>query len=208
MSTIEHQLADLSRRHKLKERVVQLLTAMPEVTEVHEVGSLTSQGDRLSDIDFHVRVAGLSDRAFAEALPPRLGAIGSYLIEGWGLGRLPDDYVRTLYFDDQPLFWHIDVHCSSAEHVDGTDLLREYHGPQIFKMWIATVKHLLRGNTAEVDAFVQHIDRWSDTSALSGTPAARLGASLDLCAARAKDRGAPYGDVYARCAELHAEFLA
>lgn len=178
------------------------------MVEVCPFGSLGAGGkpDRYSDLDLVVVVDGLSDRAFAENVPHVISPLGRPLIAGWGLDLLPDTYVRTVYLENYPLFWHLDIGCVSSIHEPGADIAADYHWPQIFKMWIATVKQLIRGRD-DGSAFLRHISRWADTSSLRGSAAARLGQSLELCVARARNRGAPCEEVYRRCAELRSVYL-
>jgi hypothetical protein len=200
-------VSDLGRRAALAELITDRLAMSPYVVEVQPFGSLAGEeSDQYSDIDLVVIVDGVSDRSFAEGLPDLLRPIGSQLIAGWGLDRLPETYVRTIYFEDYPLFWHVDLGCVSTTHDPGDDLARDYHWPQVFKMWIAAVKQYVRGR-ADGAAFLRHISKWADLSDLSGQAAARLGQSLDLCAARARSRGAPCDEVYRRCLELRASYL-
>jgi hypothetical protein len=204
----EH-VEDLDRRAVLAAAVRELLVRSPHVVDVRPYGSLKADGaqsDQYSDIDLVVDLEGISDRAFAEYVPSLLRSLGRPLIAGWGLEMLPDTYVRTLYLENYPLFWHLDIGCLSPVHVPGTDVAQSYHWAQVFKMWIAAVKQLLRGRE-DGSAFLRHISRWADVSALQGTPAERLGQSLELCVVRARRRGAPCEEVYRRCAELRATHL-
>jgi hypothetical protein len=149
---------------------------------------------------------GIADRDCSLGLPALLAPVGACLVDGWGLGSLPESYVRTFYFADYPLFWHVDIGCVSDQHTDGSDLMQMYHWPQIFKMWIAVVKDALRG-VDRVDNLTAHIARWADVSHVDGEPGRRLSQLLDLCAKRARNRGAPYQPFYDRCDELRREYL-
>ncbi|MEQ7125296.1 hypothetical protein ABN034_12315 [Actinopolymorpha sp. B11F2] len=200
---------DLDRRAALARAVRDLLLQSPHVVEVRPYGSLGAGGDhsdRYSDIDLVAVVDGLSDRAFATKLPGLLIPLGRPLIAGWGLDRLPDTYVRTLYLENYPLFWHVDIGGESSDHEPGADIAQHYHWPQIFKMWIAAVKQVIRDRD-DGSAFLQHISRWADISSLRGSAADRLGQSLELCVARARRRGAPCEEVYRRRAELRSIYL-
>lgn len=204
---IDLKLDHLAHRAALATQIKTLLAADPRVCSVADYGSHASgHADRYSDIDLVVRVHHVSDRAFAEALPALLDPLGSRLIDGWGLGLLPDTYIRTFYFAAYPLFWHVDIGCLGDQHVDGTDLQQQYHWPQIFKMWIDVVKDLCRGED-HVDQLVTHIGRWADVSHLSGSSKQRLGQVLDLCTLRARQRGAPCEVVVQRCMELRDVYL-
>jgi hypothetical protein len=84
----------------LAERICGLLQNDPRVAAVTYYGSLASgRADQFSDIDIHVNLQHASDRAFAEALPALVQPIGSLLVEGWGLGALPDLYIRTFFLE-------------------------------------------------------------------------------------------------------------
>ncbi|MFC7623309.1 nucleotidyltransferase domain-containing protein [Microlunatus sp. GCM10028923] len=199
---------DVGRRTELAEAVIARLAATPGVVGVRSFGSLASGGaDAYSDIDLIVDLDDISDRAFALDLPGHLASLGRPLITGWGLNRLPDTYVRTIYLADYPLFWHLDIGCAGPRHEDDADLGRRYHWPQIFKMWIAAVKEQVRGRPERTDAFLTHLEAWADPSRLTGPAAVRLGQSLELCAERARGRGAPCEEVYLRCSELRAAWL-
>jgi predicted nucleotidyltransferase len=201
-------LQNRARRSELAEHVVALLQQAPHVSQVKPHGSLAGgRADRYSDIDLAVQIQGISDRAFALNLPTLLQPIGPCVVEGWGVGFLPDTYIRTFYFSDYPLFWHVDIGCLSDQHIDGSDIKNSYHWPQIFKMWIAVVRDVLRG-VDRVDELTAHIARWADMSQAHGTPAQRLSHLLDLAAERARLRGAPYEAFYQRCDELRREYLA
>lgn len=171
-------LDDVARRTTLAADVVRTLEALPEVVEVRPYGSIgTDRADRYSDIDLMVVLHGVSDQTFAFELPRHLDVIGPRLIDGWGLGLLPEQYIRKFYFEDHPLFWNVDIGCVSEEHVDGTELRDQYHWPQVFAMWVKAVKGLLRGEDS-VSPFVAHISRWADTSRLPGSrPRASVGRS-------------------------------
>ena len=204
---IETSLQNLARRSELAEHVVAILRRAPHVSRVEYHGSLAGgSADRYSDIDLAVHVQDISDRAFALALPTLFQPIGPCLVEGWGVGFLPDTYIRTFYFAGYPLFWHIDIGCLSDQHVDGSDIKNTYHWPQIFKMWIAVVRDMLRGVDC-VGELTAHVAGWADMSLGHGTPAQRLSQILDLAAERARLRGAPYEAFYQRCDELRREYL-
>lgn len=199
---------EVGRRAELAEFAVARLTAVPGVVGVRPLGSLAAGGaDPYSDIDLVVELDGVSDRSFALDLPAHVASLGRPLITGWGLDRLPDTYVRTIYLADYPLFWHLDIGCSGGLHEDDADLGRRYHWPQIFKMWIAAVKDQVRGRGGRTEVFLRHISAWADRSRLAGPAAVRLGQALDLCAERALGRGAPCAEVYHRCSLLRASYL-
>jgi predicted nucleotidyltransferase len=204
---VETSLQNLVRRSELAEHIVAILQQASHVSRVQQYGSLTTgRSDRYSDIDLAVHVQGISDRAFALALPSLLQPIGPCLVDGWGVGFLPDTYIRTFYFNDFPAFWHVDIGCLSDQHIDGSDIKNSYHWPQIFKMWIAVVRDMLRG-VDRVDELTTHVARWADISHAHGTPAQRLSQVLDLAAERARLRDAPYEAFYQRCDELRREYL-
>ena len=206
--TIEQDIQDVNRRAALADHAIALLQCEQHVRLVERYGSLASgSADRYADIDLVVHHEGVSDRAFAFELPRILRPIGTALVEGWGVGFLPDTYVRTFYFTKYPLFWHIDIGCLSDHHTDGSDIKQQYHWPQIFKMWIDVAKDLLRGQDRVAD-LTQHIARWGDVSQITGTSAQRLGLLLDLCAERADNRGAPYRVLYERCDQLRREYCS
>jgi len=199
---------DLDRRAVLAGAVLHLLRQFEHARDVELYGSLASgRADRYSDLDLVVHLEGISDKAFADIVPDLLHPLGRQLIAGWALDRLPDTYVRTIYLADYPLFWHVDIGCLSTLHESDDDLATTYHWPQVFKMWIGAVQQFARGN-GDGEAFLQHISRWADLSTIRGaTPAARLGQSLELCADRARRRGAPCEELYRRCVELRATYL-
>ena len=206
-SLIERSLQDVARRDQLASRIIALLRDDPRIADAQLYGSLAKgRADRYSDIDIVVHARSIADRDLAEALPNVLQPLGTRLVDGWGLGFLPDTYIRTLYFDDYPLFWHVDIGCLSEIHVDGSDIKAAYHWPQIFKIWIDVVKDLLRGKN-RVDELAAMMARWADVASIHGTPARRLSHFLDLCAERAKHRGAPYEALYTCCDELRREYL-
>lgn len=201
-------VGEVGRRAELAEFVITRLAAVPVVVGVRSFGSLAAgRADAYSDIDLVVDLDGVSDRSFALHLPAHLELLGRPLITGWGLDRLPDTYVRTIYLADYPLFWHLDIGCVSRLHEDGADLGRRYHWPQIFKMWIAAVKDQARGRDDRTESFLRHISAWADPSRLAGPAAVRLGQALDLCAERALSRGAPCQEVFHRCSLLRATYL-
>jgi predicted nucleotidyltransferase len=102
--------ADVRRREELALSVKDILAEDERVLEVTPIGSLVNgEVDQYSDIDFAVQVSTVSDRDFAEELPQVLEPVGPLLVEGWGLGFLPETFIRTLYFKDYPLFWHVDI---------------------------------------------------------------------------------------------------
>jgi hypothetical protein len=205
--SIETSLQKVAWRSELARRIVVLLREDPRVTEVRLYGSMAEdRADRYSDIDLVAHVRGVSDRELAEALPGLIDPIGPRMVDGWGLGFLPDTYIRTFYFSDYPLFWHVDIGCLSDTHVDRSDIKAAYHWPQIFKIWIDVVKDLLRGED-RVEYLAAMIARWADLSTIRGTPEQRLSQFLDLSAERARSRGAPYEAFYERCDELRREFL-
>ncbi|GAB3764763.1 nucleotidyltransferase family protein [Microlunatus parietis] len=196
---------DVARRAELAEAVIARLAGVPGVVGVRPFGSLASgRADAYSDIDLVVELDGVSDLTFAQEIPDHLAPLGRPLITGWGLDRLPDTYVRTIYLADYPLFWHLDIGSAGPLHEADADLGRRYHWPQIFKMWIAAVKDQLRGRPERTADFLRHIAAWADLSRLSGPDAVRLGQSLELCVERARARGAPCAEIYRRCAELRA----
>ena len=201
-------LEDVGCREELAQSIIPLLEKDARVAEVGYYGSMADgTADCYSDIDLRVQLTDVSDRVFAEALPDLVRPVGSLLIEGWGLSALPDQYVRTFYFDAYPLFWHVDIACDSDEHVDGVDIQQDYHWEQMFKIWIDVVASLLRGEdaTAYYEGF---ISRWRDVSSVQDLePAAKLSQYLDWYAERTRGRGAPCEAVYRRCDEVRHLYL-
>ena len=201
-------ILDISRRDALASDVLELLRADYHVVDASIHGSVgAGSADEYSDIDVHAKVSGVSDRAFAETVADAVRSIGRCLIEGWGFAALPDHYVRTFYFDDYPLFWHVDIWCESDIHVDGSDLKATYHWPQIFKIWIDELSDVLRGADAlpQIDPIMA---RWPDVPPLPGDTKPRLAACLDVMQERAMSRGSPCGELYARCDELRRTHLS
>jgi predicted nucleotidyltransferase len=120
--------ADVGQRHELARRVEEILCKDKRVVDVTPIGSrVNGRADQYSDIDFTVHVSTISDRGFAEELPRVLEPAGPLLVEAWALGFLPGTFIRTLYFEDYPLFWHVDVSCHSQVHADGNDIMNRYH---------------------------------------------------------------------------------
>ena len=202
------ELQDCGDRADLASKVIALLEQDARVAGVEYYGSIANDtADYFSDVDLRVRVRDVSDREFAEALPELVQPIGSLLIAGWGLSALPDDYVRTFYFDDYPLFWHIDIACESAVHVDGSDIRGAYHWEQMFKIWIDVVSKLLRGEDA-THYIEKFIGVWRDLVPVQDRPAnEKLSLYLDWYAERARGKGAPCADVYQCCDALRREYL-
>jgi hypothetical protein len=198
-------LNDLSRRQRLADAIRARLEAHPQVSFF---GSLEhGPGDAYSDVDMRVKLTSTTDRAFAEALPKLVGAEEPLLVAGWALAQLPERYGRTLYFKDYPLFWHMDIACESPEHEDGSDLLKRYYPEQIFKIWLEVIKALLRdhNNIGDLEGFMS---RWTDLAAYQTLqPRAKLAHYLDLCAVRARNRGAAIEPLIARCEELRRHYL-
>jgi hypothetical protein len=198
---------DVSRRDALATAVLDLLRADYHVVDASIHGSVgAGTADLYSDIDIHAKVGGVSDRAFAETVPDAVRSIGRCLVEGWGFAALPDYFVRTFYFDDYPLFWHVDIWCESDVHVDGADLKATYHWPQVFKIWIDELSDVVRGAKAlpQIDPIMA---RWDDVPALPTDTKERLAATLDVMRDRAVARGSPCGEMYARCDELRRDYL-
>jgi len=204
---IKDCLQNLKRRDQLGKDIISLLNKDERVTNVEFYGSLAKgTADPYSDIDLHVQLQNVSDRAFAEILPDLIRPVDTCLIEGWGLGALPDDYVRTFYFESYPIFWHVDIHCKSAHHIDGSDIQNTYHWSQIFKIWIDVVSNWARGKDT-TDYIERFMGKWTDLSKATGSPPQKLSQYLDLCAERARKRGAPCDTFYNRCDELRREYL-
>lgn len=204
----------VDRRAEVAQRVTELLSADERVIEIVPYGSIgNGSADPYSDVDLRVHLGlhevdrAVSDRAFAEMLPDYVRPIGPCLIQGWGLSALPDHYIRTLYFADLPLFWHIDVWCVSDTHIDGSDLKAAYHWPQMFKIWIEELVKVLRGaeGTEGIDRIA---GRWMDLAELPTALGQRLSAYLDHIYRRALSKGAPCDELYSRCNELRDEYLA
>jgi predicted nucleotidyltransferase len=197
-------------RTQLLEGAVALLRSAAFVQSVEVAGSLSrGQADSYSDVDLLITARGVSDRATAEAVPGVLEPLGPRLVDGWALGLLPDLYVRTLYFDHLPLFWHLDVEVHSDIHAAGSDIAAAYHWQQIFKMWVKCAKDVLRGYDA-IPAFRAHVERRSDLSAIGGAPKRQLAEILDVLAERTVQRGvAPetLAPLLLRCEALRARFL-
>ena len=190
-------------REALTEAAVKLLRLEPHVTEVSLFGSLArGEADAHSDIDVRVALSGISDRAFAHHLSEVVRPLGTLLIDGWALHALPETYGRTFYFAEYPLFWHLDIACESDQHEDGSDMVQRYYPEQIFKIWLKVLADLLRGEdkTVYLEGFMS---RWADLSAWKNEPPQRkMGAYLELCAMRARSRGAALEPLISRCREL------
>ncbi|MEM7032505.1 MAG: nucleotidyltransferase domain-containing protein [Chloroflexota bacterium] len=205
---IKATLQNLHYRDTLALDIISHLQRDERVISVRLQGSLANgTADRYSDIDLCVQLRDVSDRAFAEILPDLIRPVGKPFIEGWGVGFLPDLYIRTVYFDAYPLFWHVDIACESNIHIDGHDLRNTYHWPQIFKIWIDVVSDWLRGkdSTARLE---QIISRWHDIHTVKDAPPnTKLIQYLEWCTERARKRGAPCDTLSERCQQLCDDYL-
>lgn len=198
-------------RAEMASEIREMLGVLPGVTDVRLYGSLSQdQADVFSDIDMTVTLCSYEDRSFAESIPLALRSVGSLLIDGWGLGSLPGMYIKTLYFDRLPLFWHVDICCLSDIHVDGSDIKAQYHWQQIFKMWIACVKGYVRGKDT-LTPFMTHVARKNDVSQIKGDEKHQLASLLDLVARRTESKGiasATMIPLLSRCHALRDRFLS
>lgn len=205
---MDADLENIARRQQLADAISVRLEADPRVMNVRPFGSLgRGTGDVYSDIDLRVELIGTTDRAFAEALPTLLEPEGPLLIAGWALAQLPERYGRTLYFEDYPLFWHVDIACESDLHEDGSDLLEHYYPEQIFKIWLEVLAEMLRGQdrTGDLEAPMR---RWADLTPFQALePKAKLACYLELCVMRARSRGASIEPLIARCRALEQIYL-
>jgi hypothetical protein len=196
---------DLAPRTRLHERVTAALLADPRVAEVRLAGSLAGpRSDEHSDVDLvAVLRDDVVDRDFFFALPALMDEVGPN-VPGWGFHALPDTYVGTFHYDDQPLFWGVDVECSASLHVDGTDLLTTYRWEQIYKMWIHAAKYAVRGD-GYIDAVAGLTARHVDVPMPASASADRLLAVLDAIRGLKAQRGDPYEAFHARCVALCGE---
>ena len=80
-------------RDKLIQDVTALLSREAHVKSVNLFGSMArGEADLYSDIDIHVKLSGVSDRAFAHHLSEAVKPLGTVLIDGWALHVLPEKY--------------------------------------------------------------------------------------------------------------------
>jgi len=195
---------DLAARALLQERVTATLRGDPRVVDVLLVGSLaTGRSDEWSDIDLvAVLRDDVADRDFFFDLPALMDGVGPN-VAGWGFVGFPGTYIGTFHFDDQPLFWGVDVMCSSPIHVDGADLLATYRWEQIYKMWIQAAKYAARAD-AKIDEVAERTALHVEVAMPPSATVDRLAALLDAIRVRKEQQGDPYEAFHARCVELCA----
>ena len=202
MRLLDELRGQLRRREELAERAAKALRSDERVASVGVIGSLNEgKADEFSDIDLGVQLrSGVVDREFFFDVPSVLASVGSG-VPGWGFTSLPNQYVATFHFDDYPLLWSVDVACTSDVHVDGSDLLSEYRWEQIYKMWIAAVKYVVRGETKLADVH-RLVTRHVKIEVAESNVAERLRALLAGVEDRKRSRGDPYSDLHQRCVAL------
>jgi predicted nucleotidyltransferase len=186
----------ISARDVLQRRVTAALEADSRIERAELAGSLASgTADIYSDIDLRAYLKpGFVDREFFLEVPSLMDKVGPRVTEGWSFSALPRLYVVASYFEDLPLFWHVDIDCRPASeewHVDAADLQNVPRWEQRYKVWVESMLRLARVESgAEVPArkaFDAHFEdmkmRMSkrvDLSGVSGEPRQQLAALLDL----------------------------
>ena len=107
---------------------------------------------------------------------------------------------------DYPLFWSVDVVCTSDTHVDGADLLAVYRWEQIYKTWILAAKLCARAE-AKLDDVYGLVARHAQVERISPSMQQQLGALLAGIRDRKVSRGDPFDALHRRCEELLHEMV-
>lgn len=81
----------------------------------------------------------------------------------WVPSLLPDAYVVNFYFQDNPIFWNIDVQCLATPHIPSLTTVTLDPADHFLKLWVLNAKDYLRGNQkADIAKLAQRILKEKD----------------------------------------------
>jgi predicted nucleotidyltransferase len=129
------------------------IKTLPMVKGCELYGSLTSGSyDDFSDIDILVDVSGYNNGIFMLEVPDLLRETPIYFYD-FAPSLIPESYIVTLAIDEENPFRMVDIKCVGEPFCQTVtrEQIRNELIPHTLKLWVANVKHFLRGVNCRQD---------------------------------------------------------
>ncbi len=131
----------------------------PEVRSVSLYGSIVKgTADSYSDIDIKLDVSGYDNGRFLLEVPAMLAEKYPVLFSDFAPSLAPKQYVVSCALSEENPFLIVDVNCEAEPHVTSVARSDLQNDPvvHVMKLWVANVKHFIRGQECYCDIAKMH----------------------------------------------------
>ena len=174
----------------LAQELKDLFGQRPEVRSVSLYGSIVKgKADSYSDIDIKLDVSGYDNGRFLLGVPKLLSEKYRVLFSDYAPSLAPEQYVVSCALSEENPFLIVDVNCAAEPHVASVAKADLKNDPviHVLKLWVANMKHFIRGQECYRDICKMH-----RKSVVDGLPVGQellmLRQTLDWLEARVPER--------------------
>ena len=125
-----------------------------EVQSAHIYGSIANGSfDEYSDIDIELDLSGHDNGAFLKKAAEELQKQYPVIFSDYAPSLLPEEYVVSCAISEDNPFLIVDIKCTANPHVYSLSKkdIRNDKYTHILKLWVANMKHYLRGYDCKND---------------------------------------------------------
>lgn len=143
----------------LAQELKDLFGQRPEVRSVSLYGSIVKgTADPYSDIDIKLDVSGYDNGRFLLSVPQVLAEKYKVLFSDYAPSLAPEQYVVSCALSEENPFLIVDVNCAAEPHVASVAKADLMNDPvvHVLKLWVANMKHFIRGQECYRDICKMH----------------------------------------------------
>ena len=174
----------------LAQELKDLFGQRPEVRSVSLYGSIVKgKADSYSDIDIKLDVSGYDNGRFLLGVPKLLSEKYRVLFSDYAPSLAPEQYVVSCALSEENPFLIVDVNCAAEPHVASVAKADLKNDPviHVLKLWVANMKHFIRGQECYRDICKMHRKSVGDGLPV-GQELLMLRQTLDWLEARVPER--------------------
>ena len=174
----------------LAQELKDLFGQRPEVRSVSLYGSIVKgTADPYSDIDIKLDVSGYDNGRFLLGVPKLLSEKYRVLFSDYAPSLAPEQYVVSCALSEENPFLIVDVNCAAEPHVASVAKSDLKNDPvvHVLKLWVANMKHFIRGQECYRDICKMHRKSVGDGLPV-GQELLMLRQTLDWLEARVPER--------------------
>ena len=174
----------------LAQELKDLFGQRPEVKSVSLYGSIVKgTADSYSDIDIKLDVSGYDNGKFLLGVSAMLEEKYPVLYSDFAPSLAPEQYVISCAMSEENPFLIVDVNCAAEPHVASVAKSDLKNDPvvHVLKLWVANMKHFIRGQECYRDICKMHRKSVGDGLPV-GQELLMLRQTLDWLEARVPER--------------------
>lgn len=141
---------------------------IPEVNCASLYGSIAKNSyDKYSDIDVELDLSGNDNGLFLKRAAELLNNVYPVIFKDYAPSLLPDYYIVSCAISEENPFLIVDIKCSAEPHIksiDKSDIINDKYA-HMLKLWVANIKHYLRGCSCKNDIKRMYCKLFTDVNA-------------------------------------------